>query len=48
MADEEILRCAQDDRVKHLRGMRITADLSTLGGCSAILIRQGSLVKKSP
>jgi len=24
--EDEILRCAQDDTVKHLRGMRITAD----------------------
>ena len=33
MADEEeILRCAQDDTVKQLRGMRIAADLSAFGG----------------
>ncbi|HET8853901.1 MAG TPA: hypothetical protein VFN02_15385 [Ktedonobacteraceae bacterium] len=32
MADEdEILRFAQDDTVKQLRGMRITADLSASG-----------------
>ena len=30
--EDEILRCAQDDTGKQLRGMPITADVSAFGG----------------